>query len=131
MKIACLSFSLLFLAACASMTGPSAVATLAPSTGSNASGTVHEYLFDFAVREGTMRVAPVEPASAIKIVRKREEVEGCELLGEIAAHPPYIWPGDDFRQLRGKASALGADTVLVPGRRIGSVEGFAYRCKAR
>ncbi|HYH10030.1 MAG TPA: hypothetical protein VEK11_23475 [Thermoanaerobaculia bacterium] len=92
-------------------------------------GTVHEYLFDFAVREGTMPLAAAEPASAIKIVRKREEVEGCEMLGEIAAHPPYIWPGDDFRQLRSKGAALGADTVLVPGRRIGSVEGIAYRCR--
>jgi hypothetical protein len=106
-----------------------------PSTGSTikvllpieSGGAVYEYLFDFAVKEGPPATPPAAPET-IKIVRKREEVARCELLGEIAAHPPYIWPGDDFKQLRRKAAPLGADTVLVPGARIGSVEGFAYRC---
>jgi hypothetical protein len=108
------------------VTGTQQVRVLLPL---ESAGTVHEYLFDFAVREGTMPLSSAVPASSIQIVRKEEEVAGCEMLGEIAAHPPYIWPGDDFRQLRDKAASLGADTVLVPGRRIGSVEGIAYRCK--
>lgn len=90
-------------------------------------GAVFEYLFDFEVGEGKIVQATQDPKS-IRIVRKREEVAQCNLLGEIAAHPPYIWPGDDFKQLRAKAAPLGADTILVPGSRIGSVEGFAYRC---
>lgn len=37
--------------------------------------------------------------------------------GEIAAHLPYICPGD-YKQLRQRAAELGADTLLMPGRRI-------------
>jgi len=111
-------------------TGPTgAIKALLPV---ETSGTVREYLFDFAIVETV--AAPASPTSAaepIKIVRHREEVERCQLLGEIAAYPPYIWPGDDFRQLRSKAAPLGADTVLVPGYRIGTVQGFAYRCKSK
>jgi|GEM_PF-1188262 len=90
-----------------------------------ANGVVREYLFDFAI--GTTIGTAATP-SDIKIVRKREEVANCRLLGDIAAHPPYIWPGDDLKQLRRKAAPLGADTILIPGYRIGVVEGFAYRC---
>lgn len=39
-KLAVLSFSLIVLAACASLNRPTATATLAPTTGSSASGTV-------------------------------------------------------------------------------------------
>jgi hypothetical protein len=52
-----------------------------------------------------------------------EEVANCKLLGEIVAHPPYIWPGDDVKQLRRKAAELGADTILIPGRRSGRWKG--------
>jgi hypothetical protein len=90
-------------------------------------GLVFEYLFEFAVGGRTIVQSAQDPKS-IRIVRTREEVAQCQLLGEISAHPPYIWPGDDFKQLRAKAAPLGADTVLVPGKRIGSVEGIAYRC---
>ena len=89
-------------------------------------GVVHEYVFIFSLTE-TAAPAQTKPKE-IAIVRKREQVVNCKLLGDIAAHPPYILPGDDYRQLRRKAAALGADTILVPGRRIGAVEGFAYRC---
>ena len=100
-----------------------------------ANGAVHEYLFDFAIREvaqsATGPAGTTQGGGEIKVVRKREEVEKCELLGEISAHPPYIWPGDDLKQLRRKAAPLGADTILIPGWRVGVVEGFAYRCSAR
>jgi hypothetical protein len=89
-------------------------------------GVVQEYLFDFAIH--TSVGAAAAPLAEIKIVRKIEEVTNCQLLGEISAHPPYIWPGDDLKQLRRKAARLGADTVLIPGYRIGVVEGSAYRC---
>ena len=72
-----------------------------------ANGAVREYLFDFNVRTTTKTVAA---AAEIRIVRKKEEVEKCELLGQMEAHPPYILPGDDYRQLRRKAAPLGADT---------------------
>lgn len=88
-------------------------------------GAVTEYLFAFNVHTETKTVAA--PAE-IRIVRHKEEVANCELLGQMEAHPPYIWPGDDYRQLRAKAAPLGADTILVPGYRIGVVEGFAYKC---
>jgi hypothetical protein len=91
-------------------------------------GAVREYLFDFAASSGAGATATSMKTSEIKIVRKSDEVSQCQLLGAIEAHPPYILPGDDFRQLRAKAAALGADTVLVPGRRIGIVSGQAYRC---
>jgi hypothetical protein len=95
-------------------------------------GTVREYLFDFAIVESTTAPTPsTSTGDPIKIVRHREEVEQCQLLGEIAAYPPYIWPGDDLRQLRRKAAPLGADTILIPGYRVGTVQGFAYRCKAK
>lgn len=91
-------------------------------------GTVIEYVFGFGVGE---RIEAEAGQDRIRIVRKREEVDGCHMLGAIEARPPYIWPGDDFRQLRRKAGELGADTVLVPGRRFGVVEGEAYRCAAQ
>lgn len=52
-NIAILSFSLLLLGGCAAMnSGPSAVATLAPTSGSNASGTVQLT----QLRDGSVRV---------------------------------------------------------------------------
>jgi hypothetical protein len=89
---------------------------------------VHEYIFVFSMSEAAPAPPQAEPSS-VAIVREAAEVAQCKLLGEIAAHPPYIWPGDDLKQLRQKAAELGADTVLVPGRRIGTVEGLAYQCR--
>lgn len=91
-------------------------------------GTVHEYVFVFSLAQAT-QASPEAVSAQITIVRNDDDIVQCKLLGEIAAHPPYIWPGDDFKQLRRKAAELGADTILVPGRRIGTVEGFAYQCK--
>lgn len=91
-------------------------------------GKVQEYLFIFDVHARAAALDDQAQVPEIKIVRDRAKIQDCRLLGMIEAHPPYIWPGDDFKQLTRKASSLGADTILVPGSRIGTVEGEAYRC---
>jgi hypothetical protein len=91
---------------------------------------VYEYVFIFSLAEARQVDPGIVPAQ-ITIVRNEADVAQCKLLGEIAAHPPYVWPGDDFKQLRRKAAELGANTVLVPGSRLGTVEGFAYQCKPK
>lgn len=90
-------------------------------------GRIYEYIFNFDVAATTVTA---KKQSQIRILRKEEEqqVQQCELRGTIQAHPPYILPGDDYRQLRSKAAALGADTIFVPGYRVGIVTGYAYRC---
>ena len=76
----------------------------------------------------TTALAP--QAKNIVTTRDPAVVERCEMLGTVEAHPPYIWPGDDLKQLKNKAAPLGADTVFVTGR-FGTVVGVAYRCKPR
>lgn len=101
---------------------PAANSTIKVLLPIESNGKVTEYVFIFGVRQALATVAE------IKIVRNTSEVAQCEFLGSLAAHPPYIWPGDDYRQLRAQAAPLGADTILVPGYRVGVVEGQAYRC---
>ena len=66
-------------------------------------------------------------AESIKTTQDPGEVANCQILGTVEAHPPYIWPGDDLKQLKNKAAPLRADTVFVTGR-FGTVVGIAYRC---
>ncbi len=73
----------------------------------------------------TTTLAP--QAEAIKTTRDPKDVESCEVVGTVEAHPPYTYPGDDLKQLKNKALPLGADTIFVTGR-SGTVLGVAYRC---
>lgn len=74
----------------------------------------------------TTAVAP--QAQSIITTQNPMIVENCNVVGTVEAHPPYIWPGDDLKQLKNKALALGADTIFVTGR-FASVVGVAYKCK--
>jgi len=66
-------------------------------------------------------------AEKITTTRNGEDVAQCKILGTVEAHPPYVWPGDDLKQLKNKAAPLGADTVFVTGR-FSTVVGVAYDC---
>ena len=73
----------------------------------------------------TTSVAP--QAEKIAITRTAADVANCRVLGNVEAPPPYIWPGDDLKQMKNAALALGADTIFVT-RRVGSSQGVAYKC---
>lgn len=74
----------------------------------------------------TTTMAP--KAEGVHITRKTAEVERCEVAGNVNSTPPYIWPGDDLKQLQNSAVALKADTVLLTGPRLVVTKGIAYRC---
>lgn len=73
----------------------------------------------------TTAVAP--QGMKIKTTQNPTDVENCTVVGSVEAHPPYMWPGDDFKQLKNKAILLGADTVFVTSR-YASIFGLAYVC---
>ena len=73
-----------------------------------------------------MLLAPT--AQGIPTTRDAAAVSNCKPVGNVASTPPYIWPGDDLKQLKNQAVGLGGDTVLLTGPRIISTQGIAYRC---
>jgi len=73
--------------------------------------------------------AVIPQAENIKTTQELADVAQCKILGTVEAFPPYIWPGDDLKQLGNAAAVLGADTVFVT-RRVGRVVGVAYKCAA-
>jgi hypothetical protein len=66
--------------------------------------------------------------SVVKLTTDEVAVRGCELKGQIAAHPPYVLPNDWEIQLRNQAGDLGANTVLHKRPGFGNVKGTAYIC---
>lgn len=73
--------------------------------------------------------AVVPQAEGIRITRDKGAIAQCQILGSVEAQPPFVWPGDDIKQLKNKAAPLGADTVFVTNR-VGTIVGVAYRCGA-
>lgn len=65
----------------------------------------------------------------MRITLRPDDVARCELLGIVESSPPYMGPNDGVNQLRNKAAALGADTLLLTstGAMRGKT-GAAYRC---
>lgn len=68
-------------------------------------------------------------AEGVRITKEAADVASCDALGDVHSTPPYIWPGDDLKQLRNSAVALKADTVLLTGPRLVVTKGIAYRCQ--
>jgi hypothetical protein len=73
----------------------------------------------------TTAVAP--QGMKIETTQNPTIVENCVVVGAVQVQPPYIWPGDDLKQLKNNAVLLGADTVFVTSR-FGTVFGMAYIC---
>jgi hypothetical protein len=73
--------------------------------------------------------AVVPQAQNIRITRNMDDIAQCKIPGTVEAQPPFVWPGDDLKQLKNKAAPLGADTVFVTNR-VGTIVGVAYRCRA-
>jgi len=78
-----------------------------------------------AISSCTTALAP--QAESIKTTRNPSDVADCKSLAIVEAQPPYMWPGDDLKQLKKQAAPLGADTIFVTGR-VNHVVGVAYRC---
>jgi uncharacterized protein DUF4156 len=78
---------------------------------------------------GCASVVLTPEAEQVRVVERGDDVRGCTLLGMIEATGPDIAQGDSQRELRNRAAAIGADTVLLTSR--GSTKnayGAAYRC---
>lgn len=73
-------------------------------------------------------VAP--QANDVRVTRETADVASCHPVGSVRSVPPYILPGDDFKQLRNQSISLGADTILVTSPRLVMTSGVAYRCKS-
>lgn len=71
--------------------------------------------------------AVVPEAEHIKTTRNVDDIKNCQIVGTVEARPPFVWPGDDVKQLKNKAAPLGADTILITNR-VGTIVGVAYRC---
>jgi hypothetical protein len=80
------------------------------------------------VLTGCTTLAP--GAREIRITRDTAWVRGCKAVGPVQSSPPYVLPGDDLKQIRNQAVALGANAVLLTGPRILHTAGVAYRCGA-
>jgi outer membrane lipoprotein SlyB len=79
-----------------------------------------------ALSTGCTTLAP--HAEDVRTTSHAEEVAHCTAMGSVRSVPPYIMPNEDLKQLRNKAVALGADTVLITGPRLISTAGIAYKC---
>lgn len=73
--------------------------------------------------------AVVPQAQNIRTTRNADEIAQCRILGTVDAQPPFVWPGDDLKQLKNKAAPLGADTIFVTNR-VGTIVGVAYKCRS-
>ena len=71
-------------------------------------------------------VAP--QAEKIRITRESADVANCKAIGSVQSTPPYIMPGDDFKQIRNRALPQGADTILITTPRFVSTQGVCYKC---
>jgi len=67
-------------------------------------------------------------ATRVWITTNPSDVSGCHAVGSVQSSPPYVMPGDDLKQLRNEAVALGGNTILRTGPRILVTRGVAYRC---
>lgn len=82
-------------------------------------------LLCFALTSCTTTLAP--QAMKVRTTETPEDVENCVVVGSVQAYPPYIWPGDDLKQLQNRALLIGADTVFVTSRHS-TVLGIGYKC---
>lgn len=67
-------------------------------------------------------------AQRVWITTNPAAVSGCKPMGSVASSPPYVAPGDDYKQMRNEAVALGANAILRTGPRLYITRGVAYRC---
>lgn len=67
-------------------------------------------------------------ADAVRITRSADSVRSCHPVGYVQSSPPYVMPGDDYKQVRNQAAALGGNAVLITGPRLIHTAGTAYRC---
>jgi hypothetical protein len=57
------------------------------------------------------------------------DVQGCKLLGNVSAPPPYGLPDDWKKKLRNGTADLGGNVVFTEGAPlIGVPSGHAYAC---
>ena len=84
-------------------------------------------IFVIGVLASTGCVTLAPQANVIQITKNPDDVAKCTVLGEVFAHPPYVMPNEDFKQMRNNAVLLHADTVLVLSRLVVS-KGMAYKC---
>jgi hypothetical protein len=75
---------------------------------------------------GCTTVAP--QADRIRTTREAAEVASCKPVGSVQSTPPYMFPGDDMKQIRNQALPLGADTILITSPRLVFTSGVAYKC---
>ncbi len=64
----------------------------------------------------------------VMLTENPADVQGCALLGDVSADPPFGLPSDWKVKLRNAAAARGGNRVLSNGALVGSVPGTAYRC---
>ena len=67
----------------------------------------------------------------VRITTHATDAEGCKLLGDVRADPPYGTSKTAENKLRNQAAELGADVVVRASYGIGSVDGKAYDCGGR
>jgi hypothetical protein len=77
---------------------------------------------------GAILICAQAQAEDIVVVKDPSVVESCTKLDTLHSWPPYILPNADIRQMKKRAAALGADTLLIVSRSVSST-GIAYRCK--
>ncbi|HEY4339135.1 MAG TPA: hypothetical protein VGM97_04235, partial [Steroidobacteraceae bacterium] len=67
----------------------------------------------------------------IKITHDPADIAQCQSKGSVTSHPPYLLPGDDYKQLKNRVVSenMDADTILITSRVV-VTKGIAYRCKA-
>lgn len=73
-------------------------------------------------------ISPAVMAGDSLTVTTADHIQGCTVVAQVTASPPYWFPGSDIRQMKTQAIALGADTLVVTHRGALSGSGVAYRC---
>ena len=63
----------------------------------------------------------------VRVTKHESDVEGCRVLGEVEANPPYWGPHDAMYTLRNEAGKLGGD-VVVSDDLTGTIKGKVYDC---
>lgn len=79
-----------------------------------------------SVLAGCTTLAP--GADAVRITHDPAQVASCKAVGSVLSSPPYVMPGDDLKQMRNEATALGGNVILRTGPRVLATRGVAYRC---
>ena len=89
--------------------------------------TLHALLAAFALSVGCTTTSP--EADNLRVVHEKTAVAGCKSLGFVDAKPPFVLPSDAMNEMKEKAGALGADTLLVTNYTTRAT-GIAYDCSA-